>query len=131
MMSEIVITDDIERVAIKYERLGVITAEEADDFVNEISSQVMNNPQIAAWFALGNKVLNESSVLNYSADGKISYRPDRVIINGDKVTVVDYKFGGESGKDIKQIESYIALLKKMGYFNVCGYIWYVSLGKVV
>ena len=131
MMSEVVIAEDVNRVARKYERLGVITAEEADDFVKEVASQIENNPQITEWFALGNKVLNESSVLNYSKDGKLSYRPDRVIINGDKVTVVDYKFGAESASYIKQVSSYISLLKKMGYFNVCGYVWYVSLGKVV
>ena len=131
MMSEVIVADDVKRVAKKYEKLGVITSEVAEEFITEISSQIDGNSQIKAWFALGNKVLNESSVLNYSEDGKLSYRPDRVIIDGDKVTVVDYKFGGESGKNIKQIESYIALLKKMGYFNVCGYIWYVSLRKVV
>ena len=131
MMSEVVIADDVKRVAKKYEKLGVITPEEADDFVNEVLSQIDSNPQIAEWFALGNKVLNESSVLNYTHEGKVSYRPDRVVVNGDKVTVVDYKFGAESSKYIKQVESYISLLKRMGYFNVNGYIWYVSLGKVV
>lgn len=131
MMSEVVVADDVKRVAKKYEKLGVITPEEADDFVNEVLSQIDSNPQIAEWFALGNKVLNESSVLNYTHEGKVSYRPDRVVVNGDKVTVVDYKFGAESSKYIKQVESYISLLKRMGYFNVNGYIWYVSLGKVV
>ncbi|MBR5324132.1 MAG: UvrD-helicase domain-containing protein [Muribaculaceae bacterium] len=131
MMSEIVIADDIERIAKKYEKLGVITTEESEDFVREVASQINANPQIAEWFAVGKKVLNESSVLNYTGDGKISYRPDRVVIDGDKVTVVDYKFGAESPAYIKQVESYISLLKKMGYFNVNGYVWYVSLGKVI
>lgn len=131
MMSEVIIADDIARVAKKYERLGIITSEQAQEFISEISSQVESNARIAEWFAVGNKVLNESSVLNYSSDGKLSYRPDRVIIDGDRVTVVDYKFGKESTAYIKQVESYITLLKKMGYFNVCGYVWYVSLGKVV
>ena len=131
MMSEVIIAEDVRRVAKKYEKLGIISTEDAEAFIAEVSSQIEGNSQIKEWFALGNKVLNESNVLNYSADGKLSYRPDRVIINGDKVTVVDYKFGGESPAYIKQVESYIALLKKMGYFNVCGYIWYVSLGKVV
>ncbi len=131
MMSEVVIADDVERVAKKYEKLGIVTTEEAEDFVTEVSSQINANPQIAEWFAVGNKVLNESSVLNHAGDGKISYRPDRVVIDGDKVTVVDYKFGAESSAYIKQVESYISLLKKMGYFNVSGYVWYVSLAKVV
>lgn len=131
MMSEIVVKEDVSRIAKKYEKLGVISPGEATDFINEILSQIEDNALIGEWFALGNKVLNESSVLNNKSDGKISYRPDRVIINGNNVTVVDYKFGKESDKYNKQIESYISILKTMGYFNVKGYIWYVSERRVV
>ena len=131
MMSEVITVEDIARVAKKYQRLGVIDSTGAQEFIDEVVSQIEGNAQISKWFSPDNKVLNESAILNCSSDGQLSYRPDRVIINGDKVTVVDYKFGKESAKNIKQIESYIALLKKMGYFNVEGYIWYVSLRKVV
>lgn len=131
MMSEVITVDDIARVARKYQTLGVINSNEAKEFVDEIMPQIEGNAQISEWFAPNNKVLNESAILNCSSDGQLSYRPDRVIINGDEVTVVDYKFGKESEKYIEQVKSYITLLKKMGYFNVKGYIWYVSLGKVV
>ena len=131
MMSEVITIDDIARVARKYQTLGVINSKEAQEFVDEVISQIEGNAQISEWFAPECKVLNESAILNCSSGGQLSYRPDRVIINGDEVTVVDYKFGKESDKYIKQVESYMTLLKKMGYFNVKGYIWYVSLRKVV
>ena len=100
MMSEIITVDDIKRVVKKYQRLGVVNSTEAQEFVDEIMSQIEGNAQIAEWFASGIKVLNESAIINCSSDGKLSYRPDRVIINGDEVTakVVDFN---EADKKIK------------------------------
>ena len=98
---------------------------------NLILRQIENNPRIASWFASGVQVLNETNVLNSDRLGGLLKRPDRVIISGDKVVVVDYKFGEESNKYKSQIKDYIGLLKGMGYINVEGFIWYVNKGIVV
>lgn len=131
MMSEVIVKEDVERVAKKYERMGVLSSAEKDEFINEILSQIDVNPQIAEWFEKGNYVLNETAVLNPSSDGKLNYRPDRLIIKGDKVVIVDYKFGKESSSYIKQMKDYIRILKEMGNFDVSGYIWYVTEKRIV
>ena len=60
------------------------------------------------------------------------FRPDRILLDRDKVTVVDFKFGkGESEKYRKQVGHYMSLLKEMRYKQVEGYIWYASLGKII
>lgn len=81
------------------------------------------------WFELGNQVINERDILFPAG---VKARPDRVIRTGDKVCVVDYKFGqSEEPKYLKQVRFYCDTLKKMGYKNVEGYIWYVKLGKKI
>ena len=58
------------------------------------------------------------------------YRPDRVVIDEQTATVIDYKFG-EIEKDSyqKQVKNYMQLIKKMGY-NVKGYLCYITLDKI-
>lgn len=57
-------------------------------------------------------------------------RPDRVMINGKKAIVVDYKFGEKHNSYRKQIALYCSLLSKMGYSEVKGYLWYVREGEI-
>ncbi|MCK4663507.1 MAG: Dna2/Cas4 domain-containing protein [Bacteroidales bacterium] len=46
--------------------------------------------------------------------------------------VIDFKFGFDIDNNHKiQVSEYVDILKEMGYKNINGYIWYVSLKKVV
>ena len=59
-------------------------------------------------------------------------RPDRVMIAGERVVVVDYKFGDKrSAAYRKQMAEYMRLLEAMGrYRQIEGYVWYISLGDI-
>ena len=48
----------------------------------------------------------------------------------DKVIIIDYKFGEENKGYKDQVNEYVDLIKKMGYKNVEGYLWYVEHGKI-
>jgi CRISPR/Cas system-associated exonuclease Cas4 (RecB family) len=49
-----------------------------------------------------------------------------VIVNNNKVTVVDYKFGElKDEKHAQQVKRYMDLLRKMGYTSIEGYLWYL------
>jgi hypothetical protein len=48
------------------------------------------------------------------------------MIKGEKVIVVDFKFGAEKPNHQKQVLSYMKLLERMGYRSVKGFIWYVD-----
>ncbi|MBQ4445991.1 MAG: hypothetical protein II910_07050, partial [Prevotella sp.] len=62
---------------------------------------------------------------------KENKRPDRVMVCGDEVVVVDFKFGKYKDEYKKQVEEYKNLLVKMGYTHVKGYLWMVYNNKVV
>lgn len=102
----------------------------------ELQSMVLDKIQEVksyGWFDVGIKVLNERELID--GDGRV-YRPDRIIIkdnNGEPVvSVVDYKFGeynpdsASHGKYLRQVKNYVSLIKKIGYSNVMGYLWYIK-----
>ena len=82
------------------------------------------------WFSDEYNYQNEVELI----DGAKVYRPDRVLLSkdGKQAIVIDYKFGAaeESAKYQRQLKSYTALLKRMGYKSI-GYLWYVLENKVV
>ena len=71
--------------------------------------------------------MNESSLID--TDGEI-YRPDRVVIKGDKVMIIDYKFGEHRRVYERQLLKYADIWRRMGYHEVSSYLWYVHAGEV-
>ena len=90
--------------------------------------QLLDQQPYSNWFSEEWEVKNEASVL--TPDG-FTYRPDRVMIKGSEVVIVDYKFGAESEKYNKQIQRYSSMIQKMGYIKVEGYLWYVDSEKLM
>ena len=83
---------------------------------------------MAAWYDGTAQVLNETDILIGKGHTK---RPDRVIIKGKQVTVIDYKFGQKQLRTHQQqVQEYLQLIRKMGYPRVEGYLWYVELNKI-
>lgn len=79
------------------------------------------------WFGSHYHVLTERDILTPS--GSV-YRPDRVMIEGNRAIVIDYKFGQEHKQQYReQVRDYLALLGQMGY-QTEGYIVYVALQKI-
>ena len=106
--------------AVNTGELPASLREETLDFL----SGRMEAVEPMGWFAPGKRVLREVPVL--SPDGR-EYRPDRVIFSPDgRLTVVDYKFGGQQEGHKKQVRRYTALFRKMGYGKVEGYLWYLD-----
>lgn len=81
------------------------------------------------WFDGTYRSINEISIVN--TDGSLS-RPDRVLVEKDKpiseskAIVIDYKFGNYNSRYQKQVDSYVNLLKQMGYKDVQGEVWYAN-----
>ncbi len=82
-------------------------------------------------------VRNESQIIERGGEGSSSsknrtHRPDRVMIDGERVVVVDYKFGLlHSPSHRRQMVQYMTILRKMGYTQVEGYIWYIRDNEIV
>ena len=54
-----------------------------------------------------------------------------MLIKGNDVTIIDYKFGKEQPESYKkQVKEYMNILSQMGY-TAQGFIWYVELDDIV
>jgi len=90
--------------------------------------KVLENEPFRSWFSGEWKVLNERDILR----GKESrHRPDRVMIKGDELIVIDYKTGEKSDSHHAQVRGYLRDFVKMGYLNPKGYLWYLSENELV
>ena len=93
-------------------------------------ARALAHPAAREWFAGGwERVRNENEII---IPGRGSTRrPDRVMIDGRRVVVVDYKFGlRDAERHRRQMREYLRLLGEMGYAPAEGYLWYVKLGKI-
>lgn len=119
--------DDAENTLQHFCNAEKISIEERKQ-LSEIINDILNIENVSEWFNPENTVITERGIIEKS--GKI-YRPDRVIINNNKVIVVDYKTGQiEIQKHKEQITKYMNLLKEMNYNNIEGWILYTDLMKV-
>ena len=118
---------DIPQSVERYHQEGVIDKEEAIALVARLE-ELLNLPEAASWYDGTARVLNEVDILF----GKgLSKRPDRVMITGNRVVVVDYKFGEYADQRYhSQVRNYLKLIRQMGYDEVEGFLWYVELNKI-
>jgi ATP-dependent helicase/nuclease subunit A len=97
---------------------------------NQIDSDLkdfFNNQQVQDWFSGKYQVHTETEIL--LSDGSI-YRPDRVMIDGKRAIVVDYKFGkNKEEKYCSQVQQYADLLTKMGY-ETEAFLYYATLQEI-
>ena len=49
---------------------------------------------------------------------------------GEKAIVVDFKFGTPRSYYKEQVQGYMDKLKRMGYTQVSGYLWYIYNNKI-
>ncbi len=67
-------------------------------------------PEIKQWFnpKAGRIVLNEQEFVD--DDGRL-YRMDRIVMDTDRVTVIDYKTGDDKAGYTEQLEKYVSILR--------------------
>jgi len=126
LLSQINTLEDINNVLKKAVLAGEIKQSDVAD-IEQLIHKLVEFPQVKEWFSGNYKVLNEAEIITPNGN---SYRPDRVMINGKNVSVVDYKFGHQ--KDPKynhQLENYMRLIGEMGY-QPKGFIFYATLGEI-
>ena len=106
-----------------------MTREQLKGYIN----RALADPQVHDWFSPRWRVFNECAILFYdpSKQRVSDRRPDRVIYDGERMIVIDFKTGREQEKHKEQVRSYIALLNDMGYKNMEGYLWYIRHHKIV
>lgn len=130
VFSKINAAKDVEPLLNEMQKDGLIPARERTGLQAKIMDMI-NQPGVEQWFStdVARIIYNERNIL--CGEGRV-LRPDRVIVDGDTVTVVDFKFGSvEDVQHMTQVREYMYQLEKMGYEGIKGYVWYVVLGKTL
>ena len=131
VLSRIDDVSQLEEVLSQARQEGIIGEGKEWETITSHIKEGFRNPLVASWFQSGNTVYNECGIASINEDDGLPcvLRPDRVIMNGNSITVIDYKFGFPNKHYKEQVEDYMKLLRQMyPSHNVQGYIWYV-MGK--
>ena len=121
------LTAAIERLLFE----GVIESAEKAQEIYEIAERALNLDEVKDWYSGEWTLYNECSIIYNDEQGKMqTRRPDRVMMKGKEVIVVDFKFGKKKPEYSTQVREYMSLLSEMGYTDIKGYIWYVYSGEL-
>ena len=110
---------------------GLITPSEVGE-LQQFVSHALQHPQAQAWYDGSWRLFNECTILWMEHDSLFNRRPDRVLMRGDEVVVVDFKFGKPRPSHQRQVNGYMQLLSAMGYptHAMKGYLWYVDAERI-
>ena len=141
VLSRIDDVSQLEEVLREARQEGIIGEGEDWDVITARITEGFRDPLIASWFQSGNLVYNECSIASKEVgtgqstlDGQgesqpCILRPDRVVMSGNCITVIDYKFGHPSPHYYAQVATYMNLMHIMyPEYEVKGYLWYI-MGK--
>lgn len=130
IFAEIATTADIDNTIKRFISDGVIRDEEEPE-IRRLIEHALNHPLVQTWYDGSGILFNECNILSLNDQGKVeTRRPDRVMKQGETMTVVDFKFGRPHPEYEEQVRGYMKLLGRMGYSQVEGYLWYVYNNKV-
>jgi ATP-dependent helicase/nuclease subunit A len=119
--------DELDRAIDRVSRDGKLNSTEMGEIRNEILAFLSLEP-VKNWFSGEWKVFKERDII--TCNGQLK-RPDRAMIKGGQITVIDYKTGLTKRKEHeKQIREYLDLVKEMGYQDVTGFLCYVRLKEI-
>jgi ATP-dependent exoDNAse (exonuclease V) beta subunit len=120
--------EDIDNALMTLLLEGKIIENDISHLSSEIK-KLINNKKVRHWFSNEWEIRTEAPIL--LPDGS-QPRPDRVLTKGNKAIVIDYKFGDkELNSHQWQVRNYMKHLLHMDFKEVEGYLWYVSLEKVM
>lgn len=132
VFSTIRTTSDIDSALQQLEQEGVLYDESITaSKITTLLRKRLENPTVNDWFTPRWTLYNECTILTTDADGKVvERRPDRVMSDGRRMVVVDFKFGHPRPEYHEQVREYMQLLQQMGHPHVEGYLWYVYSNKI-
>ena len=102
---------DVENAMDLVIRSGDLASGEIDLLKNKILS-IIEHPELNVYYQEGVEIKNERDII--TENGKI-LRPDRIVLQDLKATIIDYKTGKRNVKYKEQLYSYADALEAMGY----------------
>ena len=132
LFSQIRTTQDIPGVLRQLEYDGVLYDEEISaEKIKSMLEKRLTHPKVSDWFSDKWNLFNECSIIRTDEHGElVERRPDRVMTDGTRTIVVDFKFGSQREEYHQQVREYMQLLQQMGHPQVEGYLWYVYSNQI-
>jgi ATP-dependent exoDNAse (exonuclease V) beta subunit len=115
-------TEDLPKALERAVAIGDLSEKEAATLLLELEPMI-SSPELRPWFESGSEVYPEAALI--TADGQ-SIRPDRMLVEGDRIRVLEIKSGKPSPAHEEQVHSYLDLLREIGHTNVDGTLWYLD-----
>ena len=120
LMASIVRADDVDAAVADFCTRYPLDENEIDT-LRRMARATVNHPEAARFFASGNRVENEVSLV----DGGQVGRPDRVVFTDTATWVVDFKTGGPAPSHAVQVRNYCRSIADMGFPAVSGWLLYL------
>ena len=127
LFEKIATTADVSNAIKRMLSDGKIDTQTALEY-ERLTFKILEEEPFRSWFSGEWRVLNERDILR----GKEKrHRPDRVMIQGGELIVVDYKTGEKSDSHHSQVQGYLKDFAKMGFVSPKGYLWYLSENELI
>lgn len=109
--------EEIVRATQQLVIAGLISSEQKTELAEELR-KILEDDRVKKWFHAEN-VMNERDIVvpanKIRERNKFTYRPDKVIIENENASVIDFKTGGMRETHKAQIREYGDILAEMGY----------------
>jgi hypothetical protein len=127
ILSEIRTVDDVGAAVNNVLNAGEIDASEKGKLEQKIR-EIFDIEIVKFWFnpGRGARVFPEFSII--TDEGIL--RPDRVIVSGDNVTIIDFKTGAPNDSDKSQAQKYKEAIRAMGYTDITAHLLYIETKEI-
>lgn len=122
ILSKVNLPEDLRSAVDDAVREGHLSREQGERSYDLLRQAIASQPD---WFSSCGR--NEVSLFDSRGNEK---RPDRVVIQGRSVKVIDYKFGEFEPQYERQVKGYMNIYRQLGYPEVKGYLWFVRTGEI-
>ena len=131
VFSTIRTTADIDQALRQLENDGILYDDQLTvDRITTMLRKRLEHPKVAEWFSDRWTLFNECTILNVEDGHVVERRPDRVMTDGQRWIVVDFKFGHPRTEYHDQVRQYMQLISQMGHHDVTGYLWFVYSNRI-
>jgi len=124
LMAHIERGSDLEPALKRLIQEGSVAADESDE-LRQLAKEIVDHAVLAPYYREGITVRNEAEII--TKNGRI-LRPDRIVLNHRKATLLDYKTGKPNVHFVSQLSEYSQALEDMGYVVENKIIVYIDKG---
>ena len=126
-LANITTQQEVAPLLQRYVAAQQLTVAEAEKIGGMIATWWADD-RMRSWFSGDWQVKRECGIL--LTEGKM-LQPDRVMMRGEEVVILDYKTGRPQEEHQRQVRTYAQTLKSMGYTNVTAYLFYITVNHLL